>query len=140
MKRSGFHRLAADRPTVLRFGPHLTPSPMRLLCRKRCVDMGGGSTSPARAFSAPADSDAMSPLAHGGRRRRCARLAVSLAGSFDAGLGLDQAGHAWQPEFAREATLAGQPTSWVTLTSCRSMRPWPLSCAMWLRWSAVAHP
>jgi hypothetical protein len=38
-----------------------------------------------------------------------ARFAVRLAGSFDLGLDLDQAGYAGQAEFAREATIARQP-------------------------------
>jgi len=45
----------------------------------------------------------------GSRGNIIARLAVQLTGSFDLGLDFDQADHTRQPEFAGEATIAGQP-------------------------------
>jgi len=58
---------------------------------------------------------------------------MRLTGSFDVGLDLGQAGHGRQAEFAGEAIIARrQSTSGITLASRRSMRPWPLSCSMWL--------
>jgi hypothetical protein len=68
-----------------------------------------------------------------GRGDTITRLAVRLTGSFDLGLDLDQAGHTRQPEFAGEATIAGQP---VDLANDADLAPLDaavaLSCSMWL--------